>query len=403
MKRAGRRLFTARGAPPGLAACLLLALLMATGLLLAVSGCRPSAQHGDAPDIAVLAQGAPGFEQAWPGRALEFPRDHGAHPGYRIEWWYLTANLQDAEGQPYGAQWTLFRFAARPPGEGRSTDQGASAPSAWNSGQVYMAHMAITHPDGHVAFQRYARGGNHGDPPGNLAQAGATAAPFAAWLDDWRLASRGADWLPLEVRARQDDYAMDLQLFGTGPLVLQGDGGFSQKHAGGGGSYYYSQPFLEASGTLELGGRRVAVSGQAWLDREWSSQFLQPDQAGWDWFALHLDSGEKLMLFRLRGRDSGGDYRHGVLISPDGRPRTLDPSRITLQPIAETVVAGRALPLHWRMDLPEIGRSLEAEALHPEQWLDVDFPYWEGVVLVRGDGAGNSGRGYLELTGYGRP
>jgi predicted secreted hydrolase len=376
-------------------------------LLLAGTGCRPSAPAGDAPDLALLVQSAPGFAQARPGKALEFPRDHGAHPGYRIEWWYLTANLQDAEGRPFGAQWTLFRFAARPPGDGTSTNQGASAPSTWNSGQVYMAHMAITHPDGHAAFQRYARGGDHGDPYGDplggaLAQAGATASPFAAWLDDWRLASRGAEWLPLELRARQDDFAMDLQLDATGPLVLQGDEGFSQKHAGGGGSHYYSQPFLEASGTLELDGRRVAVSGQAWLDREWSSQFLQPDQAGWDWFALHLDSGEKLMLFRLRARGDGDDYRHGVLISPGGRPRALDPSRIGLQPLRQTPVAGRALPLHWRVDLPELGRSLEVDALHPEQWLDVDFPYWEGIVLVRGDGAGNSGRGYLELTGYPR-
>lgn len=384
---------------------------LALGMLLAGTGCGPPVPAGDAPDIAMLAQGAPGFEQARPGKALEFPRDHGAHPGYRIEWWYLTANLQDTEGRPFGAQWTLFRFAARPPGDGGSTgtgtDQGASAPSTWNSGQVYMAHVAITHPDGHAAFQRYARGGDHGDSygglhGGNLAQAGATAAPFAAWLDDWRLASRGADWLPLELRVRQDDFAVELQLEGTGPLVLQGEQGFSQKHPGGGGSHYYSQPFLEASGTLELDGRRVAVSGQAWLDREWSSQFLQPDQAGWDWFALHLDSGEKLMLFRLRGRDDAEDYHHGVLISPAGRPRALEPFRIGLQPLRQTPVAGRALPLHWRVDLPEIGRSLEVEALHPEQWLDVDFPYWEGVVLVRGDGAGSRGRGYLELTGYAR-
>jgi predicted secreted hydrolase len=195
---------------------------------------------------------------------------------------------------------------------------------------------------------------------------------------------------------------MDLRLEATGPLVLQGDAGFSQKHPGGGGSHYYSQPFLEARGTLEVDGQRVAVSGQAWLDREWSSQFLQPDQAGWDWFALHLDSGEKLMLFRLRGRAGDEDYHHGVLISPGGRSRALDPTRIGLQPLAKTVVAGRALPLNWRVDLPEIGRSLVVEALHPEQWLDVDFPYWEGVVLVRGDGAVNSGRGYLELTGYAR-
>jgi predicted secreted hydrolase len=193
---------------------------------------------------------------------------------------------------------------------------------------------------------------------------------------------------------------VELLLDGTGPLVLQGDGGFSQKHPGGGGSHYYSQPFLAASGSLRVDGVNVPVTGQAWLDREWSSQFLQPDQAGWDWFALHLDSGEKLMLFRLRSRSGDADYLHGALLGAGGERRVLDPARIRLQPLRETTVAGRALPLHWRIELPEIERSLELQPLHPEQWLDLDFPYWEGVVLVRGDGARNRGEGYLELTGY---
>jgi predicted secreted hydrolase len=380
---------------------------------LACAGCeRPEAPAAEA-DLALLAQAVEGFAQARAGRELEFPRDHGSHPDYRIEWWYLTANLQDTAGQPYGVQWTLFRFATRPPGSpalsspgspangtldssSGGTSGGTTGGTAWQSEQVFMAHMAITTPDRHFAFQRYARGGDHGD----VAQAGATAAPFAAWLDDWRLASRGNAWLPLELRARQDGFAMELRLEGTGPLVLQGDRGFSQKHPQGGGSHYYSQPFLAASGTLQLDGTAVPVTGQAWLDREWSSQFLQPDQAGWDWLALHLDSGEKLMLFRLRSRDAGADYRHGVLISPDGALRSLDPALIRLEPLQQTSVAGRSLPLHWRIDLPEIGRSLEVRALHPGQWLDVDFPYWEGVVTAHGADPRSRGRGYLELTGY---
>jgi predicted secreted hydrolase len=373
--------------------------LAASLCLLAGIACKPSAPAGEAPDLAVLAQSAADFEQARPGRPLAFPRDHGAHPGYRIEWWYLTANLQDAEARPYGAQWTLFRFATRPPG---SQPDNADANTPWQSEQVFMAHLALTTPEGHVAFQRYARGGDHG----GVAQAGARAQPFAAWLDDWRLASTGDGWLPLALHAGQgagqDGFAVDLRLDGTGPLVPQGDEGFSQKHPGGGGSYYYSQPFLAASGTLRVDGRAVPVTGQAWLDREWSSQFLQPDQAGWDWFALHLDSGEKLMLFRLRSRSGEADYLHGVLIGGDGSRRALDPSRIRLQALRETVVAGRALPLHWRIDLPEIERSLELQPLRADQWLELDFPYWEGAVLVRGEGARNRGEGYLELTGYPR-
>jgi predicted secreted hydrolase len=363
-------------------------------LILALTACGRSEPPDSTPDLAVLAQGAEGYAEARPGVELEFPRDHGPHPDYRIEWWYLVANLQDADGRPYGAQWTLFRYAVQPPGTWRGG-------SSWLSEQVFMVHFAITTPDDHVAFQRYARGGDHGGPNVGLAQAGVQAEPFMAWLDDWRLGSVGAEWLPLELRAQQDDYAIDLRLEGSGPLVLQGEQGFSQKHPGGEGSHYYSQPFLAASGRLRIDGRDVPVTGQAWLDREWGSRFLQPDQAGWDWFALHLDSGEKLMLFRWRARQ-GNDYHHGVLIAADGRKTALQPSELHFEVLAEQVVAGRHLPLHWRIELAELGRSLEVEALHPEQWMEVDFPYWEGVVTVRGDDPGSRGRGYLELTGYAR-
>jgi predicted secreted hydrolase len=366
-------------------------ILLIAALLL--SACEPSATPADRSDFAVLAKAAEGYAQARPDRALDFPRDHGPHPDFRIEWWYLTANLKGSDGQEYGAQWTLFRSAVRPPGAFETANP-------WQTEQVYMAHFALTGPDFHQAFQRYARGGVHGGE----ARAGAMSEPFAAWLDDWSLASSGPEWLPLQVRAAQDDQALHLQLDSDQPLVLQGDAGFSQKHPAGGGSHYYSHPFLEASGKLRIDGRSVAVHGKAWLDREWSSQFLQPDQAGWDWFALHLDSGEKLMLFRLRAASAdeaaGGAFRHGVLISPRGTTQSLDPGLIGLEVMQRSAVAGRLLPLEWRIELPEIGRSMTVTAFHPDQWMDVDFPYWEGMVTVSGDDAGSRGVGYLELTGY---
>ncbi|NNL94013.1 MAG: iron ABC transporter permease, partial [Xanthomonadales bacterium] len=353
--------------------------------------CTPDAGPEDRGDFAVLAQGAEGFAQAQPGVPLVFPRDHGAHPAYRIEWWYLTANLQGSDGLEYGAQWTLFRSATRPPGEQPSANP-------WQDPQVYMAHLAITTPDDHVAFQRYARGGVHD----GQARAGATAQPFEAWLDDWVLRSTGEHWLPLQLRAAEDGYAIDLQLDSSRPKVLQGEDGFSQKHPDGGGSYYYSQPFLEARGDIKFNGQVVAVQGSAWLDREWSSQFLKADQLGWDWFALHLESGEKLMLFRLRGvpGSNRGDFKHGVLIEPSGAKRQLDAETIGFREISRSTVAGRELPLYWRISLGELGRELEVRALHPDQWMDVDFAYWEGVVTVSGEGPGNRGVGYLEMTGY---
>jgi predicted secreted hydrolase len=208
----------------------------------------------------------------------------------------------------------------------------------------------------------------------------------------------------MEVSANQDDYAVRLKLNSDQELLLQGIDGFSQKHPNGGGSHYYSQPFLKANGELVVDGHRIEVSGQAWLDREWSSQFLQPDQQGWDWFALHLDSGEKLMLFQLRSLQQGdgatGAFHHGALISPDGSKQSLKPELIELTVTRQEIIAGRRLPLEWQINLPEIGRSMAVEALHSDQWMEVDFPYWEGVVTVSGNDPGSSGIGYLELTGY---
>jgi predicted secreted hydrolase len=356
------------------------------------AGCGPEENPQQGSDFAVLAQHAEGYSQARPGQLLSFPRDHGPHPGYRVEWWYLTANLNDQSGRSYGAQWTLFRFAVQPT---RTQAKGGTSLKH----QVFMAHMAITTPEDHFSFQRYSRGGENQESD----RAGVTSRPFSAWLDDWTLKSTGPGWLPLEARARQDNYALHLRLDGYAPLVLQGEAGFSQKHANGGGSFYYSQPFLNASGTLLVDGEKIAVSGDAWLDREWSSQFLQAGQSGWDWFSLHLDSGEKLVLFQLRhgsGSVHEDNYLYGSLVTADGNTTALVPEQIKLTILDEAVVAGRSLPVHWRMDLPQIGRLLELKALHPRQWMNVDFPYWEGVVSVTGSGPGNRGRGYMELTGY---
>jgi predicted secreted hydrolase len=364
---------------------LLAALFLATA-------CDSGEDQLKGSDFAVLTQHADAYQQAKPGQALSFPRDHGPHPGFRIEWWYLTANLNDVEGKPYGAQWTLFRLAVEPPG---TLEPGSN----WQRNQIFMAHMAITTPDDHVSFQRYARGAANL----SLARAGIDARPFSARLDDWILQSTGTDWLPLEVQARQDEYALHLKLQSDAAPILQGDRGFSQKHPDGGGSFYYSQPFLKAIGELTVAGQTIPVSGEAWLDREWGSQFLQTDQVGWDWFSLHLESGEKLMLFQLRqkpGINPDSNFLYGSLIAPDGSTRPLDTDQIKLAVLQESVVMGRNLPVRWRIELPSINRYLKVEALHSDQWMDVDFPYWEGVVAVNGDGPQNNGQGYMELTGY---
>ena len=160
---------------------------------------------------------------------------------------------------------------------------------------------------------------------------------------------------------------------------------------------------MKASGQLVVEDRVIDVTGDAWLDREWGSQFLKPGQLGWDWFSLHLASGEKLMLFQLREQHesgSGDNYTHGKLMSPDGNHLILEPAEIRLRVNQEALVENRMVPVQWSVELPQINREMTVSALHPRQWMKVDFPYWEGVVIVTGEGPKNSGRGYMELTGY---
>ena len=332
-----------------------------------------------AQGFAGLGRDLDGFAEVTPDRKLSFPADHAPHPDYRIEWWYLTANLTDANGADYGVQFTLFRQAAAPPPQR----------AGWASQQYWLGHAALTTAETHLYTEKRARGG--------VGQAGATAAPFSAWIDDWALAAEpGADGLSkLRLTAGSDDFSYELTLSATGPLALQGRDGFSVKSDRGQASYYYSQPHFQAEGRLRLGEADVAVSGRAWMDREWSSQPLAADQKGWDWLSLHLADGRKIMAFRLRS-DQGEPYHSANLI--DGETSTaIGAGDIRFIPLAEADVAGRRVPVAWRLSIPAHGVEEEVEAINPAAWNGGGIGYWEGPVRGR---APSTAIGYLELTGY---
>ncbi len=332
-----------------------------------------------AQGFAGLGTDAEGFAIPQRGTALQFPADHGPHPEYRIEWWYLTATLSDADGQDYGVQWTLFRSALAP-----QEDEG------WDSPQVWMGHAGLTTAEQHFSAERFARGG--------IGQAGVTADPFVAHIDDWHMTSHaeeGADALDhLQVHARGGDFSYDLEFIAEGPLVPQGDAGYSVKSPQGQASYYYSQPFYTVSGTLDLPDGPVKVTGQGWLDREWSSQPLAEDQAGWDWVSLSFDDGHRMMGFQLRGTEV---FTAGTWITPDGTPTPLPDGAVQFTPLHHTRIDGRDVPTHWRIEWAEQDLSIETEPLNPNAWMDLSISYWEGPL--RFDGS-HSGRGYLEMTGY---
>ncbi|WP_299153818.1 lipocalin-like domain-containing protein [uncultured Tateyamaria sp.] len=332
--------------------------------------------------VSVFAQGfaglgtdAQGFEVPQAGPQFDFPADHGPHPDYRIEWWYLTANLTDVDGTPYGLQWTLFRTALAP-GE----DAG------WASPQVWFAHAAVTTPQAHFATERFARGG--------VGVAGVQAEPFRAWIDEW--AMEGPDFDTLTLTAQGPDFAYDMALQAQGPLVFHGQDGFSVKSAEGQASYYYSQPFYEIAGTLMLPDGPVEVTGNAWLDREWSSQPLSDNQSGWDWFSLSFDDGTNLMGFQLRQRD-GTLYSASTWIEADGRTTAYPDGAFAAQPMTQSEVGGRDVPTTWQVQLPGRGVDVRVEALNTQAWMPLSIPYWEGPVVIEGS---HTGVGYLEMTGY---
>jgi predicted secreted hydrolase len=354
--------------------------LGAGALALAAALVDGGALAQDQGGFAGLGADADRFAQVTAPAELDFPEDHGAHPGYRIEWWYLTVALTGEDGREYGAQWTLFRQALEPAGEGEG----------WASGQVWNAHAAVTSEDAHHYAERVARGG--------VGQAGVEAEPFRAWIDDWEMAARDAEGDGLDalsVTARGEDFAIALEVTAEGPLVLHGGDGFSVKSEAGQASYYYSQPFYRAQGVLTVAGEEIAVEGTGWLDREWSSQPLTGDQEGWDWVALHLDDGRRVMAAQLRSETE--PWRIGTWIESDGAARALQPEEIVLEPTGWAEVAGREVPVAWHVAVPGEGLAVDIAAVNAQSWMGTSVEYWEGPVRVTGS---HAGRGYLEMTGY---
>ncbi|MDC0114488.1 iron ABC transporter permease [Planktomarina temperata] len=327
-----------------------------------------------AQGFAGLGTDVDGFSTPQRPAQFDFPTDHGPHYDYRIEWWYLTANLEGLDGTPYGLQWTLFRSAL-------TSDGG----KGWSSPQLWMGHAAVTTPDAHFVTERLARGG--------IGQAGVQADPFEAWIDDWQLV--GPDFATLAMTASGPEFAYDMVLKSDGPLVFHGDEGYSVKSAEGQASFYYSQPFYAIEGTLILPTGSIEVAGDAWLDREWSSQPLSDNQTGWDWFSLSLEDG-KLMGFRLRQTD-GSYYTSATWIDPNGSATSYANGAFEADPVAISDVGGRDVPTTWNVRLPDRGVDVEVTAINPQAWMDTSVPYWEGPIIVLGS---HTGRGYLEMTGY---
>lgn len=346
-----------------------------------LAGCSEPQQESGFAGLAGITDNESGvpFLQPGPGERLSFPEDYGPHPQHRIEWWYLTANLKTEDGEPLGLQWTQFRQAIEP----RPADAEPPDANNWPLEAAWMAHAAVSFDTRHYFAEKLARG--------DVGHAGARAEPIAVWLDDWQLeAEPGQSSWRLQVAA--DGWSYDLTLSITKKPVAHGDQGFSAKSTDGEGSMYFSLVDLQIDGRITLGDQTLDVSGKGWFDREWSSQFLKSGQQGWDWFALHLDSGDKLMAFQLREEDGG--FRAGTWIPADGEPTALGADQLNLKPLTQ----GDGYPRAWRLEVPDFGLNLEVAAPAGDYRNNGLYPYWESPVSVSGS---HGGVGYMELTGYG--
>lgn len=369
-------------------------------VVVSLSGCSSADQTRLVSANVVASLSGPvdeAFARAYEPIDFVFPRDHGAHPEYRTEWWYYTGNLTDSAGNQYGYQLTFFRSALTPDLPERTSDLATN--------QIYMAHFAVTNgaANDHQSFERFSRGA------GGLA--GATGEPaYAVWLEDWavRTIEPGVTRLQASAPGEGGVVALDLTLRETQPPVLHGKQGLSQKGPeAGNASYYYSLVQIETTGTVTSQGETVEVTGLSWMDHEFGTSALSANAVGWDWFSMQLDNGAVLMLAQVRTADGGVMPQfEGTYVAADGKPETITAADLTLTASAQWTSPRTQItyPSGWQMAIARLNIALTVEPLIGDQEMEVSFVYWEGAVTIEGTIADQpvQGVGYVELTGYGQ-
>jgi predicted secreted hydrolase len=341
------------------------------------------------------AAGAEGFRPALPGYGFSFPRDHYAHEDFRTEWWYYTGHLRTASGDEYGYQVTFFRSglaAAR------------KSASRWAAKNIYLAHFAVSDIPRRTFryFEQVSRAG--------MGQAGASDSSFRVWIGDWEVSG---DASAPHLKAKEGDVAVDLSLRATKPPVIHGENGVSQKGEGRGhASHYYSLTRLATEGTLTLQGKPLAVTGVSWMDHEFGSTQLNPDQVGWDWFSLQFDDDTELMLYLIRKADGRPDaFSAGTWVGSSGESVFLRQPEFSVEVLERwTSPSSRGTyPAKWRIRVPMLGLEVMVIPAFADQELDTSKStkviYWEGAVSALGavQGQAVKARGYVEMTGYAEP
>ncbi len=323
-------------------------------------------------------------------RALVFPRDFGAHPSFRTEWWYLTGWLGQGD-QAMGFQLTFFRSKTVHPQEN---------PSRFAPRQLVFAHAALALADRGklVHADRAARAG--------LAGVSFSESDTQLQMNDWqlrRVVQAEKETYVAKIIAK--DFSLEFEAQARMPPVLRGNAGYSRK-----GplpelaSFYYSRPQLQVRARVGHSGVLREHSGHAWLDHEWSSSLLAQGASGWDWIGINLFDGGSLMAFRIRDAQDRPLWRH--IDWRDAKGRVLRQSYQDIDWRATQRWRSPRSLIEYSVGFAIVidGKDYEILPMMQDQEVDARAStggfYWEGAVtlLQRGQAIG---RGYLELTGYG--
>jgi predicted secreted hydrolase len=358
-----------------------------------------------------------GFTQALAPREFVFPGDHGAHPGFKTEWWYYTGNLFTEEGRQFGYQFTIFRNQLSPSDADfarinqeepvlMNPEEEGARDSEWSTNQLYLAHFAISDVSkkDHVFDERYSRG--------TAGLAGASVDPYRIWLEDWEITrvkdSKASDErFQMRIKAEMSNgTALDIVLNPQKPLVLQGEEGYDKKGGeDGNASYYISFTRMQTEGLLKKDGESLAVSGLSWMDHEWSTSALDSGQTGWDWFSIQLSNGYELMYYQIRNVDPDlAPQTTGSLVTPNGQKRDLDQGEVRLEVLEywASPHTGARYPVQWTLAIPSEELEMDVITVFDDQEMTVSVQYYEGALQVSGKFRDEAidGNGYIEMTGY---
>ena len=366
---------------------------------------------------ALIGSDTEGFTQALAPREFVFPGDHGAHPGFKTEWWYYTGNLFTEEGRQFGYQFTIFRNQLSPSDADfarinqeepvlMNPEEEGARDSEWSTNQLYLAHFAISDVSkkDHVFDERYSRG--------TAGLAGASVDPYRIWLEDWEITrvkdSKASDErFQMRIKAEMSNgTALDIVLNPQKPLVLQGEEGYDKKGGeDGNASYYISFTRMQTEGLLKKEGESLAVSGLSWMDHEWSTSALDSGQTGWDWFSIQLSNGYELMYYQIRNVDPDlAPQTTGSLVTPNGQKRDLDQGEVRLEVLEYWASrhTGARYPVQWTLAIPSEELEMDVITVFDDQEMTVSVQYYEGALQVSGKFRDEAidGNGYIEMTGY---